>query len=170
MRARCFATRPLQWRLPLYAVRGFVACPFFMPDRRFSADWPFPHRLPLGTGWAGTCTAPGHANARPSDEELKCGCNLGYARSCGRLPADRHADAVRFVMGEEAHGVQHVLFVLEREYLPAGSGQLLYEIASGVWREPHPDPRIQRMAECYLEAQRERRTAKVDADLGPVAE
>src|ERR1035437_2030685 len=71
----------------------FVVCPFFMPEQRFESDWPFPQRLPLGAGWAGTCTAAGHEGARPSDEELKSGCNLGYANACSRLPAARHADA-----------------------------------------------------------------------------
>ncbi len=78
-----------------------MACPFFMPEEQFISDWPFPQRLPLGAGWAGTCTAPGHEGARPSDEELKSGCNLGYAKACSRLPVERHADAVRFALGEE---------------------------------------------------------------------
>ena len=71
-----------------------MACPFFMPEKQFVSDWPFPQRLPLGAGWMGTCTAPGHEGRRPSDEELKSGCNLGYAKACSRLPAGRHADAV----------------------------------------------------------------------------
>jgi hypothetical protein len=82
---------------------------------------------------------------------------MGYARSCSRLPTERHADAVRFVMGEESREIQRVRFACERDHLPAGSGELLYEIATATWRESHPDSRIQRMAECYLEAQRERR-------------
>ncbi len=134
-----------------------MACPFFMPDRRFVADWPFPHRLPLGAGWSGTCTAPGHVNIRPSDEELKSGCNMGYAHSCARLPADRPADAIRFVMGEEGKGIQRVRFACERDYLPAGSGDLIYEVATGTWLQKHRDARIQRMVECYVEAQRDRR-------------
>jgi hypothetical protein len=135
----------------------FVACPFFMPEQRFESDWPFPQRLPLGAGWAGTCTAPGHEGARPSDEELKSGCNLGYAKACGRLPAERHADAVRFALGEERDGVLHVLFVCERDYLPAGQGELLYETVSASWLQRHDDARVQRMAECYVQAQRARR-------------
>ncbi len=136
-----------------------MACPFFMPERRFDADWPFPQRLPLGAGWAGTCTAPGHEGARPSDEELKSGCNLGYAKSCSRLPAERHADAVRFALGEERDGILRVLFVCEHGYLPASHGELLYGIANASWLQPHADPRVQRMAECYLQAQRARRTS-----------
>ena len=133
-----------------------MACPFFMPEQRFDSDWPFPQRLPLGAGWAGTCTAPGHEGARPNDEELKSGCNLGYAKTCDRLPAERHADAVRFALGEERDGILRVLFVCERDYLPAGNGELLYEIATALWPQAHEDARVQRMAECYVEAKRGR--------------
>ncbi len=134
-----------------------MACPFFMPEQRFDLDWPFPQRLPLGAGWAGTCTSSGHEGTRPSHEELKSGCNLGYATTCSRLPAERHADAVRFALGEERDGILHVLFVYERDYLPAGHGELLYQTATASWLQSHDDPRVQRMAECYLQAQRTRR-------------
>jgi hypothetical protein len=70
-------------------------------------------------------------------------------------------------MGQESQGVQRVLFACEREYLPAGSGELIYEVATGVWRETHPDARIQRMAECYVVAQRERRAQSTDAAPEP---
>jgi hypothetical protein len=141
-----------------------VACPFFMPEQRFDSDWPFPQRLPLGAGWTGTCTAPGHEGARPTDEELKSGCNLGYAKTCSRLPAERHADAVRFVLGEERDGILRVLFVCERDYLPAGHGELLYKTANASWLHSHPDPRVQRMAECYVQTQRTRRANLLPAD------
>jgi hypothetical protein len=134
-----------------------VACPFFMPQERFDSDWPFPQRLPLGAGWAGTCTAPGHDGVRPSDEELKSGCNLGYAKSCSRLPAERHADAIRFALGVERDGIVRVSFACERASLPAGHGELLYDKINGSWLQPHDDARLQRMAECYLDTQTERR-------------
>ena len=143
-------------------IRGPVACPFFMPERRFQSDWPFPQRLPLGAGWAGTCTAPGHEGVRPGGEELTSGCNLGYARTCRRLPVERHADAVRFVLGGECDGILRVLFACEREHLPAGHGELLFDTTSGSCLQAHDDPRVQRMAECYVQAQRERRGNCVD--------
>jgi len=135
----------------------FVACPFFMPEERFDSDWLFPQRLPLGAGWTGTCTAPGHEGVRPSEEELTSGWNLGYAKGCSRLPAERDGDAVRFALGEERDGILHVLFACEREHLPAGHGELLYDAATGSWLQSHEDARVQRMAECYVRAQRERR-------------
>jgi hypothetical protein len=142
--------------------RGLVACPYFMPEERFDSSWPFPQRLPLGAGWSGRCTAPGHDGARPTDEELTSGCNLGYARTCTRLPAERHADAVRFALGEERDGLLHVLFVCEREHLPAAHGELLYDRRNRTWLKGHPDACIQRMAECYVQAQLERRDSKLE--------
>jgi hypothetical protein len=129
-----------------------------MPEQRFDSDWPFPQRLPLAAGWSGTCTAPGHDGVRPSDNELKSGCNLGYAKHCGRLPANRHADAVRFILGEECDGVLHVRFASELAHQPASHGELLYEKASSTWPRKHDDARIQRMAECYVQVQLERRS------------
>ena len=136
-----------------------MACPYFMPDKRFDSTWPFPQRLPLGAGWSGTCTAPGHDGAQPTSEELTSGCNLGYAKTCSRLPAERDADAVRFALGEERDGLLRVLYVCERAYLPATHGELLYEKAHGTWAKPHEQPCVQRMAECYVRAQLERRAA-----------
>jgi len=135
-----------------------MACPFFMPVQRFPSDWPFPQRLPLGAGWTGVCTAPGHEGVRPTEEELSSGCNLGYAKTCCRLPAERHADAVRFVLGEERDGTVRVLFVCERAYLPTSHGELLFDKTSGVWLQRHHNACVQRMAECYVQAQMERRS------------
>src|SRR5260370_2007562 len=77
-----------------------VACPFFMPVEKLeNGAWPHPARLPLGCGWSGCCTAPGHEGEVPSAHQLH-ECNLGYALGCGRLPKQRTWDAVRFfVMG-----------------------------------------------------------------------
>lgn len=132
-----------------------------MPEALLNSEWPFPQRLPLGGGWSGACTAPGHEGLRPSDDELKSGCNLGYAKTCNRLPAERHADAVRFALGEERDGVLRVLFACERDYLPASHGELLYNAASGTWLHAHHDPRVQRMAECYVQAQKARRGSSI---------
>ena len=139
-----------------------MACPFFMPDQPFQSNWPFPHRLPLGAGWGGTCTAPRHEGSRPTEEELKRGCNLGYAKSCSRLPADRYADAVRFSIGEERDGLLYVRYACERNHAPVAHGELIYDIGAVIWIETHPDARLQRMAECYLQSQRARREAVTD--------
>lgn len=140
-----------------------VACPFFMPEQRLSADWPFPHRLPLGAGWTGTCTAA-RSDERPSEHELKTGCNVGYAAACARLPQQRLADAVRFALGEERDGVLRVRFAYEREHLPAGHGELIYETTKHVWQTAQADPCLLRMAECYIETQMARRTSSDSKD------
>lgn len=133
-----------------------MACPFFMPDRRLDGDWPFPQRLPLGAGWSGTCSAS-QAQERPNDEELKTACNMGYASSCTRLPQERQADAVRFSKGDERDGLVHIRFAYERDYLPAGHGELIYDLAARRWQTVHDNAPLLRMAECYIENQMARR-------------
>jgi len=140
-----------------------VACPFFMPDQRLEGEWPFPQRLPLGAGWSGTCTAIAGSEIIPSEQELKTGCNMGYAKGCARLPRERHADAVRFAPGEERDGLVHIRFACERDYLPVAHGELVYDSATGTWTAPHADSCLQRMAECYLEGQLARR-ARIAAE------
>jgi hypothetical protein len=135
-----------------------VACPFFMPEQRFDSDWPFPQRLPLGAGWTGSCTAS-HSDARPSEHEIKTACNMGYAGACSRLPQQRDADAVRFALGEERDGLLRVRFAYEREYLPAGHGELIYETAAHRWQTANANACLLRMAECYIESQMARRAA-----------
>lgn len=128
-----------------------MACPFFMPIQLSGeGSWLHPARLPLGAGWSGHCTAPGHEGQTPELAQLQDGCNLGYALRCPRLPIERSWDAVRFgVAREEAQ--QIVLnYACERSHRPADHGQLRFELGSGTWRNPHADPRIQKMAECFL--------------------
>lgn len=129
-----------------------VACPYFMPTAKFEAiAWPHRARLPLGDGWQGVCTAPGHEDFVPGPDELANFCNLGYARACPRLPADRAWDALRFSVARDKDNVVTILYVCERAYRPAAHGTLEYDSALGRWCAPHSDPRLQKMAECYLE-------------------
>jgi hypothetical protein len=129
-----------------------LACPFFMPTER-ADDIAFPHpsRLPLGSSWRGTCLASGHEDAALSNIELES-CNLGYAKSCPRLPTERDCDAVRFVVVNESKNSVSLQFVLETNYLPTAHGMLVHDQHSGSWISPHPDSRIQKMAECFLQS------------------
>ena len=130
-----------------------MACPFFLPQKRIeNPTWPHPARLPLGDSWMGQCTAPGHQGAQPSDEELKDGCNLGYARACPRLPRDRHGDAVRFSLARDRDDKLSVQFVCEIGHAPAALGILQFDAAAGRWSSAHADTRIQKMAECFLDS------------------
>ena len=124
-----------------------MACPYFMPTSRSEERlWAHPERLPLGGGWTGCCTAPGHEGAVPSSDELKDGCNLGYARRCPRLPRERAWDAVRFALGRERAGRLQLTYVCEFQYRPGEQGTLEYDGALGRWIHGDPDSRIQKMA------------------------
>ena len=122
-------------------------------------NWIHPSRLPLGGGWYGYCSAPGHEGVRPTADELTQLCNLGYATTCSRLPKTRASDAVRFSVAGDRSARLVFWFVCESNHLPASHGTLEYDLSSEQWVSTHPDPRIQKMADCYLQSYRLRRTS-----------
>jgi hypothetical protein len=144
-----------------------LACPYFMPVTRLeSGAWPHPSRLPLGCGWSGHCTAPGHENAIPSQETVESSCNLGYASGCSWAPAQRSWDAVRFAVlapakslrdkassaSSEASHCLRLDYVCERDHRPVEHGELSFDLFQQEWTLRHSDSRIQKMAECYLDS------------------
>ncbi len=138
-----------------------MACPCFIPSaRRDDILWPHPARLPLGAGFGGTCSAPGHEGVIPNDAELKDCCNLGYA-NCSRLPADRVADAVRFAIALDADDRIVITWLCELGHAPAGAGTVEFDRAAQHFPQPHPDTRIQKQLECYLAQYLERRPRAV---------
>jgi len=138
-----------------------MACPFFMPVAKLEdGAWPHPARLPLGCGWSGHCTAPGHEGEVPAREALEEFCNLGYAESCGRLPRERAWDAVRFAVsvdrkagseGVVPNRIIQVEYVCELGHRPQAHGKLEFDGQAMVWVRRHTDSRVQKMAECFLE-------------------
>jgi len=137
-----------------------MACPYFLPTEKFvDGTWPHPARLPLGGGWRDMCTAPGQQNVIPCDQELTDFCNLGYSRRCPRFPADRVADAVRFCVMRDRGDAIELCYVFERDHLPGLFGTLQYDPVARTWPVPHPDHRVHRMAECYLDSYLARRAA-----------
>ena len=135
-----------------------MSCPFFMPISKLNdGGWLHPSRLPLGSGWQGHCCAPGHEGTEPTAEELHEFCNLGYAARCSRLPKERTTDAIRFCVSRDASTQLLVQFVCEFDHRPASHGTLEYDLSLNRWIGKHADPRIQRLAECYLEAYMARR-------------
>jgi hypothetical protein len=136
-----------------------VACPFFFPTERISIGWPFPARLPLGAGFAGTCRA-GLEEFTPSEVELREFCNIGYAGGCCHMPADRYSDGVRFAIArdEESRIVLH--YVSERFHEPVEYGRLEYDCLAQRWLAPMRDPCLQRQAECYVAVYLEKRPRK----------
>jgi hypothetical protein len=143
-----------------------LACPFFMPTHKLEdGGWLHPSRLPLGAGWSGTCSAPGHEGTSPADAELRESCNLGYAASCSRLPQQRSCDAVRFSVAKDRSTNLLLWFVCETAHLPSQHGTLEYDVTLAQWISQHPDPHIQKMAECYVESYLLRRIGSAPADF-----
>ena len=145
-----------------------MACPYFMPLEKLKGNWPHPARLPLGGGWSGHCTAPGHEGELPQQDILEAFCNLGYAACCSWSPRERAWDAVRFAVSAPPEAGQRVKaseagsdstaqfltlhYVCERSHLPVDHGNLEFDLVRSTWLRPHDDARIQKMAECFLES------------------
>jgi hypothetical protein len=139
-----------------------------MPVARLECgSWPHPARLPLGGGWCGHCTAPGHESELPPQDVLEAFCNLGYASSCNWSPAERVWDAVRFAVSAPPDFAERAApqkpaalparvlvlrYVCERDHRPVEHGDLEFDLAQAVWLRRHDDARIQKMAECFLES------------------
>ena len=143
-----------------------MACPYFMPVVKLqNGAWPHPARLPLGCGWNGHCTAPGHEGEVPPQDVLEAFCNLGYASSCAWAPPGRAWDAVRFSVSappessrkdkekpSPAASVLRLVYVCERDHRPVAHGELIFDLTTAAWSCLHEDPRIQKMAECFLDS------------------
>ena len=130
-----------------------LSCPYFVPTQKQDAGrWLHPSRLPLGAGFTGHCSAPGHEGTQPTEDELRELCNLGYAITCVRLPQARSCDAVRFSVSQESPAQLSIWFVCETAHRPTSHGTLQYDAAGGRWISGHCDSRIQKLAECYVHA------------------
>ena len=136
-----------------------MACPFFMPTHKAEDGvWMHPSRLPLGCGWQGYCTAPGHHGVIPEPQHLQNECSLGYSSACPRFPAERPWDAIRFAVSRENESMIQLVYVCEKNHLPAEHGNLEYRVQRGEWVVAHSDPRIQKKAECFLESWRRKKS------------
>lgn len=148
-----------------------MACPYFMPVAKLeNGAWPHPARLPLGCGWSGHCTAPGHETQIPTQDVLEAFCNLGYATGCSWAPAQRASDSVRFSVSapmsskrekaasESPNHVLRLAYVCERDHRPVEHGELEFHLPSATWTRRHDDPRVQKMAECFLESYLKKRS------------
>src|SRR5262250_1084480 len=115
-----------------------LACPYFMPTHKAeNITWIHPARLPLGAGWMGYCTAPGFEHQLPTDDQLREGCNLGYAASCPRRPLESQWDSIRFGVIRECSQQLELRFVCEKNHLPADHGMLEYDAATSRWSATH---------------------------------
>jgi len=146
-----------------------MACPYFIPEQRCDTElWQHRARLPLGDGFSGRCCAQSDAY-RPSEDELRDFCNIGYAKTCERLPEGRDADSVRFMARElKTNGGTHaalisIKYLLELGHAPVADGELRYDVAAAQWQAPHPDERVQTKAQCYLDSHLARHPAAARA-------
>jgi hypothetical protein len=141
-----------------------LACPFFVPTEKWDGGgWLHPSRLPLGGGWLGYCTAPGHEQSQPGEHEIREFCNLGYAAKCSRLPKERPYDAVRFSVVKDNGSYLLLSFVGEAAHLPIEHHQLEYDTSLQQWTSTYPDSGIQKMAECFVQAYLQRRPEPVSS-------
>jgi hypothetical protein len=135
-----------------------LACPFFLPEHKcHDILWTHPARLPLGYGYTGCCTAPGHEGTHPDDHELKDLCNLGYAKQCSRIPPERKADAVSFAISLDGEERIVLSYIFERNHAPVELGYAEYDCVKRAFPIAHPDAQIQKQLECYLASYLERR-------------
>ena len=131
-----------------------LACPYFVPREVLNdGSWPHPARLPLGAGWTGACGAMSTETV-PAEDHVRQFCNLGYAAGCPRLPAERDWDAVRFSVAAASEKEIMLHYACELNHAPVEHGTLIFELPGGNCREPHPDPRIGRLAATYVRAYR----------------
>lgn len=141
-----------------------MACPYFVPTEKWDGGgWIHPSRLPLGGGWLGCCSAPGHEQTQLAEPEIREFCNLGYAAKCSRLPVDRQLDAVRFSIATDRDQRLLVSCVGESGHLPVEYRQLEFDISGMEWLTGHPDARIQKLADCYVQSYLQRRTSKLNS-------
>jgi hypothetical protein len=108
--------------------------------------------------------APGHEGEIPSEAELRDSCNLGYATGCARLPQDRPWDSVRFgAKASEAKGARiQVKYVCERDHRPVEHGVVVFDAPDSKWENSHPDQRVQKLAECFLQSYRQRKKREAE--------
>jgi hypothetical protein len=128
-----------------------LACPYFVPREIVNdGSWPHPTRLPLGAGWSGNCGASGH-DISISDAHSREFCNLGYATGCAHLPEHRDWDAIRFSVSRAGREQVTFSFTCELAHAPVEHGCLTFDRVAGAWLNLHPDPRVCKLADCYLQ-------------------
>lgn len=133
-----------------------MACPYFVPREILNdGSWLHPSRLPLGAGWRGGCCASG-LEFVPTDAAIREFCNLGNATACPHLPVNRDWDAIRFAVARTSVEQITLWYVCESAHAPAEHGKLTFDRIHERWLNPHADPRVQRLAACYLGTYRSR--------------
>lgn len=127
-----------------------MPCPFFVPAQPFTGHAAIPF-WPLAEPRRGSCSvAP--PDEQPGDAELKKWCNFGYACGCRFLPKEREADKASFSVIRSEGEILLICCVLEKDHRPVSIRTLQFHRELSRWLSVHPDARIQRQAECYMES------------------
>jgi|SRR5215470_3036561 len=137
-----------------------MACPYFVPRQILNdGSWPHPSRLPLGAGWTGECCASGSLFS-PHDFQIHEFCNLGYAKDCPRLPADRDWDAIRFAVAKMSNEQIVVGYSCELDHAPVAHGKLVFDSRAERWADFECDARVRGLADAFLQSYRAKSEAK----------
>jgi hypothetical protein len=91
-----------------------------------------------------------------SDTHIREFCNLGYAIACPHLPQGRDWDAIRFSIARASRDQITICFVCELAHAPIAHGKLSFDLTSNNWIDSRPDPRVLTLANCFLQAYRDR--------------
>jgi hypothetical protein len=128
-----------------------VACPYFLPQGELPTGlWVHEPRRPLGKAYSGACCSRRDERLQPAAPHQEALCNYGYARgACEHFPADSPADAVRFSATQEDGSRLRLVYVLEKDHVPAQFGMLEYDVPAGALLTPPPDPLLARQAEAF---------------------
>jgi hypothetical protein len=68
----------------------------------------------------------------------------------------RDWDAIRFSVARVSPEQVTICFVCELAHAPIEHGKLTFDLASEVWLNVHPDPRVLESRKCYLQTYRAR--------------
>jgi len=112
--------------------------------------------LPLGCGWTGHCTAPGHENA--VHRRRNCGTFATWATPKAVSGFRRAGVGFGTVRGADVPGDKknftgghiQIRYVCERDHRPVEHGTLKFDAVAENWLLRHSDDRVQRMAECFM--------------------
>ena len=72
---------------------------------------------------------------------------------------------MRFSLACDLGAQLELWFVCEIAHRPAAHGKLAYDRALGQWISAHPDARIQKMADCYLQSYLLRKVQSISSSV-----
>ena len=117
------------------------------------------YSMPLRPGIPAVVTIHDLTFFTAPDTHIREFCNLGYATACSHLPRFRDWDAIRFSVARTGGEQVTICFVCELAHAPIEHGELIFDLTGETWLKTHTDPRVLRLASCYLQTYRARQNA-----------